>query len=117
MATAPTDAPNGAARRIAVVTGASSGIGEATARLLAEKGWRCVLVARREDRLRTLADEIGGEVEVCDVGDGGARPRAPSRDRAPPQQRRDAGPRHLPDRRPRPHPARDGGELPRRRLV
>jgi short-subunit dehydrogenase len=31
-----------------------------------------VLVARREDRLRTLADEIGGEVEVCDVGDRGA---------------------------------------------
>ena len=51
------------------MTGASSGIGEATARLLAEKDWRCVLVARREDRLRTLADEIGGEVEVCDVGD------------------------------------------------
>src|SRR5574338_1417602 len=55
--------------RIAVVTGASSGIGEATARLLAEKGWRCVLVARREDRLRTLAEELGAEVELCDVGD------------------------------------------------
>ena len=55
--------------RIAVVTGASSGIGEATARLLAERGWRCVLVARREDRLRALADEIGGEVELCDVSD------------------------------------------------
>jgi uncharacterized protein len=57
------------ARRVAVVTGASSGIGEATARLLAERGWRCVLVARREDRLRALADEIGGEVELCDVAD------------------------------------------------
>lgn len=55
--------------RIAVVTGASSGIGEATARLLARDGWQCVLVARREDRLRALADEIGGEVEVCDVAD------------------------------------------------
>jgi hypothetical protein len=55
--------------RIAVVTGASSGIGEATARLLAERGWRCVLVARREDRLRALAEEIGGEVELCDVAD------------------------------------------------
>jgi short-subunit dehydrogenase len=55
--------------RIAVVTGASSGIGEATARLLSERGWRCVLVARREDRLRALAEEIGGEVEVCDVAD------------------------------------------------
>ena len=55
--------------KIAVVTGASSGIGEAIARLLAEKGWRCVLVARREDRLRAVADEIGAEVELCDVGD------------------------------------------------
>ena len=52
-----------------MVTGASSGIGEATARLLARKGWHCVLVARREDRLRALADELGAEVELCDVGD------------------------------------------------
>jgi hypothetical protein len=51
------------------VTGASSGIGEAIARLFAGTGWHCVLVARREDRLRALADEIGGEVELCDVGD------------------------------------------------
>ncbi len=56
-------------RRIAVVTGASSGIGEATARLLAHKGWQCVLVARREDRLRALAEELGAEVELCDVAD------------------------------------------------
>jgi uncharacterized protein len=56
-------------RRIAVVTGASSGIGEATARLLAQKGWQCVLVARREDRLRAVAEELGGEVELCDVAD------------------------------------------------
>jgi hypothetical protein len=55
--------------RIAVVTGASSGIGAEIARGLARKGWLCVLVARRADRLRALADEIGGEVEVCDVGD------------------------------------------------
>jgi short-subunit dehydrogenase len=55
--------------RIAVVTGASSGIGEATARLLARKGWRCVLVARREERLRAVAAEIDGEIELCDVGD------------------------------------------------
>jgi uncharacterized protein len=54
---------------IAVVTGASSGIGEAAARALARRGWHCVLVARREDRLRALAEEIGGEVELCDVGD------------------------------------------------
>jgi short-subunit dehydrogenase len=55
--------------RIAVVTGASSGIGEATARELARRGWRCVLVARRRERLDALAAEIGGEVEVCDVTD------------------------------------------------
>ena len=57
-----------AVQRIAVVTGASSGIGEATARALTARGWYCILVARREERLRALADEIGGEVELCDVG-------------------------------------------------
>ena len=56
-------------QRVAVVTGASSGIGEATARALAARGWRCVLVARREELLRRLAGELGGEVEVCDVAD------------------------------------------------
>ena len=56
-------------RQVAVVTGASSGIGEATARELARRGWLCVLLARRAERLEAVASEIGGEWEVCDVGD------------------------------------------------
>jgi uncharacterized protein len=55
--------------KTAVVTGASSGIGEATARELAARGWRCVLVARRQERLEPLALELGGEYELCDVSD------------------------------------------------
>ncbi|HST25455.1 MAG TPA: SDR family oxidoreductase [Gaiellaceae bacterium] len=58
--------------RIAVVTGGSSGIGAAIARALATRGWRCVLLARREAELHAVAEEIGGEYEVCDVGDRGA---------------------------------------------
>jgi short-subunit dehydrogenase len=56
-------------RRVAVVTGASSGIGAAIARAFATRGWKCVLLARREELLRTLAEEIDGEYELCDVGD------------------------------------------------
>ena len=58
-----------AGRRVAVITGASSGIGEATARELARCGWQCVLLARRANRLDSIANEIGAEWEVCDVRD------------------------------------------------
>jgi len=55
--------------QVAVVTGGATGIGAAVARELAKGEWRCVLVGRREDRLRETAEEVGGEYEVCDVAD------------------------------------------------
>jgi NADP-dependent 3-hydroxy acid dehydrogenase YdfG len=48
------------ADRVAVITGASSGIGEATARALAGEGYAVALAARREDRINELAEEISG---------------------------------------------------------
>lgn len=54
-------------RPTAVVTGASSGIGAATARLLAQAGFRVVCAARRADRVEALAREIDGVAVPCDV--------------------------------------------------
>lgn len=59
-------------QRLVVVTGASSGIGEATARRFAEEGARVVVLARRLDRLAKLAEEIGGAAYAVDLSDGPA---------------------------------------------
>jgi short-subunit dehydrogenase len=52
---------------VVVVTGASSGIGEQIAREFARRGYRLVLVARRADKLRDLAEDIGGLAHVLPV--------------------------------------------------
>lgn len=56
-------------RPTAVVTGASSGIGAATARRLAAEGFRVVCAARRTERIEALAQEIDGLAVTCDVSD------------------------------------------------
>ncbi|MGD7733048.1 SDR family NAD(P)-dependent oxidoreductase [Propionibacteriaceae bacterium G57] len=52
---------------IALVTGASSGIGAATARWLAGHGYRVIVTARRREQLQHLADELGAQVVVADL--------------------------------------------------
>lgn len=53
--------------KTAIVTGGSSGIGEAAARALAADGWHVIVAARRMDRLEKIAQEIGGEAMELDV--------------------------------------------------
>jgi NADP-dependent 3-hydroxy acid dehydrogenase YdfG len=57
--------------KVLLITGASSGIGAATARHAVQEGWRVVLAARSEDKLRALAEELGGDDGAvalrCDV--------------------------------------------------
>jgi short-subunit dehydrogenase len=77
--------PTPSADTTALITGASSGIGSDLARELASRGHNVTLVARREDRLRSLADEIAAEhgvsaeVLACDLQDPEARDALPGR--------------------------------------
>jgi short-subunit dehydrogenase len=69
------------ARRLVLVTGASSGIGAAFARTFARKGWDLALVARREERLKDLAEELKAQfgVDSLIIADDLSDPEAPGR--------------------------------------
>jgi len=60
--------------KVAIITGASSGLGSRFARVMHAAGATVVLAARRLDRLESLASELPGSIAIkCDVGDGDAR--------------------------------------------
>jgi NADP-dependent 3-hydroxy acid dehydrogenase YdfG len=65
--------------RVLLITGASSGIGAATARQASAQGWRVALAARSRERLEALAEELGGPGRAlavpCDVTDWDAQQR------------------------------------------
>src|SRR5690242_4050919 len=69
MSTDPTDVTE----PVLLITGASTGIGAATARMARREGWRVVLAARSEEKLNALSEELGGpELALpvrCDVTD------------------------------------------------
>jgi NADP-dependent 3-hydroxy acid dehydrogenase YdfG len=73
------DEPSNASDRVLLITGASSGIGAATARQASAEGWRVVLAARSRERLEALAEELGGPSRAlairCDVTDWDAQQR------------------------------------------
>ena len=52
-------------KKVVIVTGASSGIGEATTRLLVERGAKVMLAARREEKLKKICDELGKNSSYC----------------------------------------------------
>ena len=70
----PLDPPKGTA----LITGSSSGIGEAFADLLAEEGFELILTARRLDRLTTLQDRLSGKVSVHTISADLAEPGGPT---------------------------------------